>query len=107
VQAEPTVRGRETWSLIPSFAERRMAAGLPISLLNVPAYAVSSNQVRDVYAGTDATAARNLAKTLGIDYVYVDRTERAAYPAVSKFDEHPEYFSVVFKNTEVSLYRLQ
>jgi hypothetical protein len=107
VQAEPTIRGRETWSLIPSFAERRMAAGLPISLLNVPAYAVSSNQVRDVYAGTDATAARNLAKTLGIDYVYVDRTERAAYPAVSKFDEHPEYFSVVFKNTEVSLYRLQ
>ena len=29
VQAEPTARGRETWSLIPSFAERRMAAGLP------------------------------------------------------------------------------
>jgi uncharacterized membrane protein len=107
VQAEPTARGRETWSLIPSFAERRMAAGLPISLLNVPAYAATSGQVRAIYSGTDAGAAHDLAKTLGIDYLYVDRTERSAYPAVSKFDEHPEYFPVAFKNAEVSLYRLR
>jgi len=107
VQAEPTVRGRETWSLIPSFAERRMAAGLPISLLNVPAYAATSGQVRGIFAGADAGVAHDLAKTLGIDYLYVDRTERAAYPAVSKFDEHPEHFSVAFKNAEVSLYRLR
>ena len=33
VQMDPTARGRTTWSLIPSFAQRRMAAGLPISLL--------------------------------------------------------------------------
>ena len=33
VQMEPMVRGREHWTLIPSFAGRRMAAGLPISLL--------------------------------------------------------------------------
>ena len=33
VQMDPTARGRTTWSLIPSFAQRRMAAGQPISLL--------------------------------------------------------------------------
>src|SRR5204863_1564766 len=33
VQMEPIVRARTTWSLIPSFAQRRMAAGRPISLL--------------------------------------------------------------------------
>ena len=38
VQMEPMVRGREHWTLIPSFAGRRMAAGLPISLLPLPEY---------------------------------------------------------------------
>ena len=32
------------WSLIPSFAERRMAGGLPISLMNVPAYEATSSR---------------------------------------------------------------
>ena len=32
VQMEPVVRGRDQWSLIPTFAGRRMAAGMPISL---------------------------------------------------------------------------
>lgn len=107
VQAEPTVRGRETWSLIPSFAERRMAAGLPISLMNVPAYAEKSAQVRELYRGADARAARDLARQLGIDYLYVDATERAAYPAVSKFDAHSEYFPVAFKNAEVTVYKIR
>ena len=31
-----------------------MAAGLPISLMSVPAYAERSRQVHDLYAGTDA-----------------------------------------------------
>ena len=33
VQMDPLSRERSTWSLIPSFAERRMGAGRPISLL--------------------------------------------------------------------------
>ena len=36
VQMEPMVRGRATWTLIPTFAGRRMAAGLPISLVAQP-----------------------------------------------------------------------
>ena len=46
VQMEPMVRGREHWTLIPSFAGRRMAAGLPISLLPLPEYRELSERVR-------------------------------------------------------------
>ena len=46
VQMEPMVRGREHWTLIPSFAGRRMAAGLPISLLPLPEYLELSERGR-------------------------------------------------------------
>ncbi|MGH9329374.1 MAG: hypothetical protein ACRD09_02935 [Vicinamibacterales bacterium] len=107
VQAEPTVRGRETWSLIPSFAERRMAGGLPISLMHVPEYDTKSAQVRQIYTSDDAVAAWQIAKQLGIDYLYVDAIERLAYPGVAKFDAHPEYFSAAFRNAEVTVYAVK
>jgi hypothetical protein len=107
VQAEPTVRGRGTWSLIPSFAERRMAGGLPISLMHVQEYDTKSAQVRQIYASDDAAAAWQIARELGVDYLYVDDTERRAYPGVSKFDAHPEYFSAAFRNAEVAVYAVK
>jgi hypothetical protein len=107
VQAEPIVRGRETWSLIPSFAARRMAAGNGIPLIVREGYAEKSERVREMYATSDARMAWNIAKTLGIDYLYADRTERAAYPAVDKFDRHPEYFVPVFKNGEAAVYEVK
>ena len=106
VQAEPTVRGRETWTLIPTFAERRMAAGLPISLMNVPEYDRASADVRRIYEMPDPNEARRLALAWQIDYLYVDRTERAAHPQVVKFDAHPELFVPVFHNAEVTVYSL-
>jgi uncharacterized membrane protein len=107
VQAEPVVRGRETWSLIPTFAERRMSAGNAIPLLLIPEYAEKSDQVRQIYASSDARQAWRIAKALRIDYLYADGTERAAYPGVAKFDHHHEYFVPVFGNSEASVYRVQ
>jgi hypothetical protein len=107
VQAEPTIRGRETWSLIPTFAERRMATGVAIPLLPVPAYAERNAIVKTIYESDDARAAWTAAEGLGISFLYVDRTERAAYPNVRKFDEHPEYFEPVFRNDEVRVYGLR
>ena len=107
VQAEPIVRGRETWSLIPTFAERRMAAGNPISLLAIPEYAAGSEQVRHIYAGPDANAAWQQAKQMAIDYLFVDTLERTTYPAVAKFDAHPELFAPVYRNTDVSIYAIK
>jgi hypothetical protein len=106
VQAEPTVRGRETWSLIPTWGERRMAAGLPISLMHEPAYDRTSAQVRAIYEGRDPAAAWKTARALNIDYLYVDNTERKAYPNTAKFDSNPQYFFPVFRNSEVTVYQI-
>ncbi|MBI2833567.1 MAG: hypothetical protein HYX76_03965, partial [Acidobacteria bacterium] len=109
VQMEPIVRGRETWTLIPSFAERRMAAGLPISLLNVPEYRSRSESVRSMYDTRDGAAAWRTARELGIDYVYADHVEREAYPedALAKFDSSPQYFTRIFQTGEVRIWQVR
>jgi hypothetical protein len=107
VQMEPMVRGREHWTLIPSFAGRRMAAGLPISLLPAPQYEERSGIVQQMYATTEPRTAWTIAKRFDIDYVYVDSVDMAAYPAgTPKFDE-TRYFERVFTNAEVRLYRVR
>ena len=112
VQMEPLARERQTWSLIPSLAQRRMAAGRPISLLGgtTPGseYAEKSAQVKTMYATGSASEAHDVASSLRIDYVWIDRVERAAYPTgVAKFDRAPSLFAPVFKNAEVSIYRVR
>jgi hypothetical protein len=103
---EPMVRGREHWTLIPSFAGRRMAAGLPISLLPLPEYDERSALVRSAFASQDAGEAWQNLQRLRVDYVYVDPTDVAAYPdGVRKFDSHPERFERVFANADVRIYR--
>ena len=44
VQVEPIARGADTWTVIPTFAQRRMWAGLPISLLADGEYPSSRDQ---------------------------------------------------------------
>ncbi|MBS1817811.1 MAG: hypothetical protein JSU08_07775 [Acidobacteria bacterium] len=106
VQAEPVVRGRDAWSLIPSFAERRMAAGLPISLMHVPEYDTRSDDVQKIFAYADAERAWRSAQSLGIDYLWLDATDRAAYPNAAKFADHPDWFSPVFTAGDVAIYRV-
>src|SRR5262249_48116239 len=54
VQMEPIVRGRETWTLIPTFAERRMATGMALALLPGPDYDKRNEEVTRIYASDDA-----------------------------------------------------
>jgi hypothetical protein len=108
VQMEPMLRGREHWSLIPSFAQRRMSAGLPISLLPTPEYERGSTEVRQIFTTADPREAWLLARRRRIDFLYVDADDRAAYPdGVAKFEGHPDYFEKVFENSEVRLYRVR
>ena len=107
VQMSLTPRGRETWSLIPSFARRRMAAGLPISLLRTPEYDALAARADRIYETGDVDEAVALWRELKIDYLYVGRVEREAYPAgTAKFTAHPEHFGRVFSNDEVAVYVL-
>jgi hypothetical protein len=115
VQMEPTVRDREQspgghgeyWSLIPSFAQRRMAAGLPISLMRVPEYADRSGLVRTMFATADAHEAWNIARRLRIGYIYVDSLDREAYPGASKFDSSPEFFAAAFRRGAAAVYHVR
>ena len=107
VQMDPNVRGRETWTNIPTFAARRMAAGLPISLLRKPLYVERAERVRQLYATGDAEEAGRIATSLGIDFVYADSIERREYAAgLAKFDERPDLFERVYQGGEASVYRV-
>jgi hypothetical protein len=104
---EPLTRGREHWTLIPSFAGRRMAAGLPISLLPLPEYRERSALVQKLFATSDPAEAFEIARRLRIDYLYVDRDDVAAYPeGVRKFEADRTRFEQVFSNREVTIYRV-
>jgi hypothetical protein len=108
VQMEPVVRGREHWTVIPSFAARRMAAGDPISLLPIPEYKERSQQVRSLFATTNVTEAVTIALRLHLDYLYVDDEDLSAYPeGTRKFDENPQNFERVFANAEVRIYKIR
>jgi hypothetical protein len=107
VQAEPAIRGRDTWSFIQTFAERRSATGYALPLLPARVYDERNARVRTIYASDDATLAWQEAKALGIDYLYADAVERAAYPGVAKFGAHPELFQTAFRNAEAAVYAVR
>jgi hypothetical protein len=105
VQVEPKVRGRETWSYIPTFAERRMAAGLPISMIPLEKYESASARIKQIYQSGSAVQAHALAARECIDYLVVAAPERNAYPAFEPLlDANPEFFPPAFKNGSVSIY---
>lgn len=107
VQMSIGPRGRETWTLIPSFAQRRMAAGMPISLVRVPEYTLLSAHVDRMYGGTVAADAHRDAKALGIDYIFVGPPERAAYgAALDKFHD-PRFFTPVFWKADAEVIQVK
>ena len=108
VQAEPMVRGRAHWSFIPTFAERRTSAGLPISLLPLPEYQERSRQVQAIFTSPDMETAHAEARRLGIEYLWVDGHEQQAYPGVTeRFDAVHQFFRPVFRNAEVVVYAVR
>lgn len=106
VQMDPVVRARETWTQIPTFAERRMAAGLPISLIFTDVYEQRSAVAHEMYVTPDPLQAWRLARDLGVDFIYVDKLEREALPAgfEAKFENSPTLFRREFANAEARVY---
>lgn len=88
VQMSIGPRRRETWTLVPTFAERRMAAGRPISLLQTREYD-DSDMVDAMFRAPDPVQAGNAARMLRIDYVFLDALDREAFDAaaLAKFDD--------------------
>lgn len=107
VQVEPTVRDPETWAYIPAFGERRMAAGLPISMVPLAQYQAASNRIRRVYRSQTMDDLYSDALRQGIDYLVVAPIERTAYPQLEPLlESDPEHFSPVFHNASVRIYHV-
>lgn len=105
VQMSLNPRGRETWTLIPTFARRRMAAGLPISLLHTPDYDELAAQSDRIYSTLDGGEAAAIARRLKIDYIFVGRVEREAFgTAAQKFSDRPDLFGRVFSNDAADVF---
>lgn len=107
VQMDALTRDKTTWSIIPSFAERREAAATPRTLVDDPEYHERSARVRTMYATTSAREAWTIAHELRIDYIWVDQVERNTYPSgMAKFAD-VQYFAPAFRNDEVVIYHVQ
>jgi uncharacterized membrane protein len=108
VQMDTLARGRGHWSFIPTFAGRRMAAGLPISLLPRPDYQRASQRVRTIFDSRDPDVAHDTALRMGIGYLWVDDVERRAYPeGTAILAGAPGYFTRLFNNGEVQVYQVR
>ncbi|MEO7274072.1 MAG: hypothetical protein ABIX28_15955 [Vicinamibacterales bacterium] len=108
VQMSIGPRGRETWTLVPTFGQRRMAAGQPISLLHVPEYDERSKEIDAIYRSPNAADAARLAHGQRITYVFVDGVERQAFgaEAIDKFRD-PQFFTPVFHQGEAAVFEVR
>jgi hypothetical protein len=107
VQMDPVARGREMWSHIPTFAQRRMWGGRPILWLDVPPYVERSREVHRLYLTRDIWEACDLARGR-IDYLYVGRVERERMRSgIKKFSITGTCFTLAFENPEVQIFRVQ
>ena len=89
LQMEPVLRGREHWSLIPTFAQRRMAAGLPISLLPMPDYEIASAAVQQLFRTADGREGWQIAHARGIRTFMSTVPIGPHIPAVSPSSRRP------------------
>jgi hypothetical protein len=108
VQVEPEARGAVHWSYIGAFAERRMAAGLPVSMTPYRPYELASDEVQwGVFRTTQSADGHASARSLGIDYIFIGYPERRLYrPAIVAMESDPALFPVVFKNRAVTILRV-
>lgn len=107
-QLDAIKRDAQGWAYLPAFAERRMAVGLPISMVPLHKYQEGSRQAAWIFETSSPESAHSLAARIGIEYLYLGSAERAGHPAAqARFDGAPEYFETVFRNTEATIYRVK
>lgn len=106
VQVDPVARDTHTWAYLPAFAERRMAVGLPISMVPLAKYRQRSADIRRLY-DAEPLAALDLAVRGRVDYIVVGPPEREAHPGVEvRFDSVPNLLPLVLRNASISVYEV-
>jgi hypothetical protein len=106
VQVDPRARDNETWYYLPAFAERRMAVGLPLSMVPLAKYEQGSQRMQDLYNADARTAYDTLVRN-HVEYVIVGDPERKAHPDAEKnFDSIPTLMPLVLRNAHISVYKV-
>ena len=104
VQVDPVPRDPSSWAYIPAFGERRMAAGLPISMIPLAKYQEASHQVRQIFDEPPLLAYERAVRA-GINYIIVGPPERRVHEGVeARFNAVPQILPLVFKNGTISIY---
>jgi uncharacterized membrane protein len=85
-----------------------MAQGLPISLLVTDEVVNAAARIDTVFSGADPEGAWVLARQEGIDFLFIGRVEREAFPgADEKFVARPDLFLPVFSNPDAAIYAVR
>ena len=105
VQFDPIVHGRQNWSGIPTFTGRRMARGKPISLLPEPNQEAEALRVHAIFTALDPEEAHEAARSMAIDYLWIDGDDRRARtaPALERLFARPDLFFPVFRQGETAV----
>jgi hypothetical protein len=105
VQVEPVVRERDTWAYIPAFAERRMASGLPLSMIPLDKYNSANDEIKKLYQSTSADEAYEATVRHCIDYLVIGPPERNKYPQLEPLlDADKSRFVSAFRNGTLTVY---
>ncbi len=108
VQVDPVARHPATWAYIPAFAERRMSAGIPISMVPLQKYEWASDRVARMFALDEPNGLYLEATALAIDYLYIGTPERTAHPSLDAvLEQRPDCFRRVFKQGAVTIYYVE
>jgi hypothetical protein len=106
-QVDPLARDSETWAYLPAFAERRMAIGLPISMVPLAKYQQGSEAIRQLFEETPL-AAYERAVRARVNYILVGPPERQAHPGVEeRFNSIANQMPLAFKNGSISIYEVR
>lgn len=106
-QIDPVARNPEYWAYVPAFAERRLAAGIPISMIPLAKYEHASAEIRLIYDEAPLFAYER-ARRAGINYILVGPHERDAHPGVEdRFGSIPNLLAQVFKNGSIAIYEVR
>lgn len=111
MQVDPLIRQAgakdDNWAYIPAFAGRRMAYGLPISMVPIGKYEQASAEIQKLFDESPLAAYERAAKSK-VNYVLVGPPERAAHAGIDeRLNSIPNQMPLVFKNATISIYEVR
>jgi hypothetical protein len=106
-QVDSIVRAVDGWAYLPAFAERRMAVGLPISMVPLAKYREGSEAINLIFEEAPLAAYERAARA-GVNYVLIGPHERDAHPGVEeRFNSLANLMPLVWKNGTISIYEVR